>query len=143
MDYPVDVAILISYFILIGGLLLRIHSPLKQCLQNEQFGSSLFIFGAFVSFLFTWYYMISYFAHSYNASDHVTRSEPVSLNSISHWLHNVSLFDDAWRTVSNGNIQWLWSQQICTFTAGVWTPFLAIEGKTLHVVFCCCCNIIY
>ncbi|KAI7859974.1 hypothetical protein BDC45DRAFT_530426 [Circinella umbellata] len=135
MDYPVDVAILISYFVLIGSLLLRIQLPLAQCLQSKQFGSTLFIVGAFVSFLFTWYYMFSYFVHSYNESDRVATNEPVSLNSISHWLHNVSLFDDAWRTVSNGNIQWLWSQQICMFTVGVWTPFLAIEGARRRIPY--------
>ncbi|KAI9266833.1 hypothetical protein BDA99DRAFT_536240 [Phascolomyces articulosus] len=135
MDYPVDVAILISYFVLIGGLFLRIRSPLQQCFQSKQFGSTIFIVGALGSFLFTWYYMIKYFIHSYNESDQIAPNEPVTLNSISHWLHNVSLFDDAWRTVSSGNIQWLWSQQICMFTVGVWTPFLAVEGARRRIPY--------
>ncbi|KAI9497366.1 hypothetical protein BDB00DRAFT_756736 [Zychaea mexicana] len=133
VDYPVDVGILVSYFVLIGGLLWRIRSPLQQCIQSKQFGATVFFVGALGSFLCTWFYMISYFVHSYK--EHDTSNTPVSLNTISHWLHNVSLFDDAWRTVSLGNLQWLWSHQLCLFTVGVWTPFLAVEGARRKIPY--------
>ncbi|CAO3696477.1 unnamed protein product [Umbelopsis ramanniana] len=58
-----------------------------------------------------------------------------NVNSISHWLHNVSLFDDAWRTVSVGAVQWLWSHQLCAFTVSVWTPFLALEAQRRNIPF--------
>ncbi|KAI8051404.1 uncharacterized protein B0P05DRAFT_562621 [Gilbertella persicaria] len=54
---------------------------------------------------------------------------PLSLDSISYWLHDVSLFDSAWRQVSVGHWQWLWSHQLCSLTVSVWTPILAIEGN--------------
>ncbi|KAI8146142.1 hypothetical protein BJV82DRAFT_665943 [Fennellomyces sp. T-0311] len=134
MDYPVDVGILVSYFVLIGGLLWRIHGPLQQCFRSKQSGTAIFIAGAFGAFLCTWYYMIKYFVHSYNEWDNDS-SVPASLNRISHWLHSVSLFDDAWRTVSSGSLPWLWSHQLCSFTVGVWTPFLAIEGARRRIPY--------
>lgn len=61
--------------------------------------------------------------------------DAVSVNSISHWLHDVSLFDSAWRKVSVGVWPWLWSHQLCTLTVSVWTPILAIEGSRRQIPY--------
>ncbi|KAG2199986.1 hypothetical protein INT47_000336, partial [Mucor saturninus] len=57
------------------------------------------------------------------------------LNSISYWLHDVSLFDSAWRQVCVGAWQWLWSHQLCSLTVAVWTPILAIEGSRRRIPY--------
>lgn len=128
MDYPVDVGILASYFGFIALLLWRISPTLAQAFQHKQYaGTLIFGVGALLSLLATWTYMLKYFQHSYNEWQAETR-ESFSLNAVSHWLHSVSLFDDAWRTVSLGDWPWLFSHRLCLFTVGTWTPFLALEG---------------
>ncbi|KAI7906741.1 uncharacterized protein BX663DRAFT_483433 [Cokeromyces recurvatus] len=57
------------------------------------------------------------------------------INSISHWLNDVSLFDSAWRKVSVGVWPWLWSHQLCSLTVSVWTPLLAIEGTRRNIPY--------
>ena len=47
---------------------------------------------------------------------------------VASWLYNTSLFEEAWYIVCSHPFNWWWSEQLCTFTAGVWTAFIAIEG---------------
>lgn len=130
MDYPGDVAILASYFVLIAVLIWRIKPLLTRSYYTKTRGVKTLFGLAMVSFIATWTYMIRYFEHSYRewSSTAGANGELSFVNSISHWLHDVSLFDDAWRTVSQGGWPWLWSHQLCLFTVIVWTPFLVIEG---------------
>lgn len=77
--------------------------------------------------------MFKFFVFSYNEWKSVAEykynvQEFSLINSISYWLHDVSLFDSAWRQVCVGSWQWLWSHQLCSLTVAVWTPILAIEG---------------
>jgi hypothetical protein len=130
VEYPIAVSILISYFVLILALLWRVRSQLSKTMSSSTFGISLFHLLAFLSFLATWTYMIKFFTFSYREWKAATEfTKPVSLNSISYWLHDVSLFDSAWRQVCVGVWQWLWSHQLCSLTVSVWTPILAIEGN--------------
>lgn len=138
ITYPVDIAILASYFALIFALLACILPSLLEAHKSSTRSSSLFLALAAISLLATWTYMFKYFQHSYSEWSAIATVIPETmLDAISHWLHNVSLFDDAWRTVSVGAVQWLWSHQLCAFTVSVWTPFLAIEGKTFYFLPTC------
>lgn len=127
VDYPVDLAILGSYFVFIFGLVGLLGPTIGRAARDSKQGTWTFLVLTAVALASTWTFMLKYFVHSYRE---IMGDEDASLNSVSHWLHSVSLFVDAWRTVSVGAWQWLWSHQICTFTVAVWTPFLAIEGDT-------------
>ncbi|KAJ7653248.1 hypothetical protein DFH06DRAFT_529755 [Mycena polygramma] len=52
---------------------------------------------------------------------------------MSRWLLNTSLFEQAWASVCFGAVNWWWSQQLCLFTVGTWTIFLATEGRRHQV----------
>lgn len=57
------------------------------------------------------------------------------IDHIANWLVDTSLFEQAWATVCSGPLNWWWSEQLCLFTAGAWTVFLAIEGAIqIHFV---------
>jgi hypothetical protein len=134
ITYPVDIIILASYFALIFGLLACIIPSIARARNAPSQTPLLFLIFAALSLLTTWIYMFKYFHHSYSQWLSTANVVPESLlDSISHWLHNVSLFDDAWRTVSVGAIQWLWSHQLCAFTVSVWTPFIALEGINSNI----------
>jgi hypothetical protein len=130
ITYPEDIVILASYFALIFALLACILPSITKARNVSSRLPLLFLLFASLSLLSTWTFMFKYFHCSYSQwlakTDIITES---LLDSISHWLHSVSLFDDAWRTVSVGAVQWLWSHQLCAFTVSVWTPFLALEGN--------------
>lgn len=133
VEYPFQVSILASYFILILALLWRISPQLKQCVHNVTPEIGLFLGLAVVSFIATWTYMFKFFAFSYSewrdvAGYRYGLEGMGFLNAISYWLNDVSLFDSAWRQVCVGAWQWLWSHQLCSLTVAVWTPILAIEG---------------
>ncbi|KAI9312871.1 hypothetical protein BX666DRAFT_1865489 [Dichotomocladium elegans] len=135
IDYPVDVGILASYFGLIGLMGWLIAQPVSRAFGTfRQLGSTIFGVGALLSFIATWTYMFKFFQYSYNEY-HAEKPTPLSLNSISHWLHHVSLFDNAWATVMRGVWPWLWSHRLCLFTVGTWTPFLAIEGSRRRIPY--------
>ncbi|KAJ6551669.1 hypothetical protein B0H19DRAFT_1211271 [Mycena capillaripes] len=55
------------------------------------------------------------------------------LKRMSEWLLDTSLFEQAWASVCFGKVNWWWSQQLCLFTVGAWTIFLATEGRRHHV----------
>ncbi|KAI8096757.1 uncharacterized protein BX664DRAFT_291854 [Halteromyces radiatus] len=139
-EYPVDLAILGSYFALIGILVWRISPQLIQSFQQPGVATTCwlgrmgFLGLAGASFMATWTFMFAYFAHSYLLwKSYYGVVQSFSLNLMSQWLHGVQLFDDAWRTVCTGNWAWLWSIQLCTFTVSVWTPIIAIEGYRRRV----------
>ncbi|KAL7309949.1 hypothetical protein PS15m_010764 [Mucor circinelloides] len=136
VEYPATLAILASYFVLIFALLWRVKDQLAKTLSDCNPGIMLFILLSSVSLLSTWTYMFKFFAHSYREWKQIIGFElPLSLNSMSYWLKDVSLFDSAWRQVCVGVWQWLWSHQICTLTVSVWTPILAIEGSRRRIPY--------
>lgn len=53
------------------------------------------------------------------------------LTQIASWLHDTSLFEQAWYIVCFHPLNWFWSEQLCLFTVGAWTIFLATEGMPL------------
>ena len=58
-------------------------------------------------------------------------SKPIAqglLHRLGSWLHGTSLFEEAWAFVCVHPINWWWSEQLCLFTAGAWTVFIAVEG---------------
>lgn len=136
VEHPIAVSILASYFVLIFALVWRIRTELSITLSNASSKVYVFIFLAVISFLATWTYMFKFFIFSYNEwKINTLSSEPLSLNTISLWLKNTSLFDSAWRQVSLGVWQWLWSHQLCSLTVTVWTPILAIEGTRRKIPY--------
>ncbi|OBZ88829.1 hypothetical protein A0J61_03121 [Choanephora cucurbitarum] len=99
-------------------------------------GTGIFFLLALISLAATWTYMFQFFFYSYRQwKATASYGLPVSLDSISLWLHDTSLFDSAWRQVSVGDWQWLWSHQLCSLTVSVWTPILAIEGHRRQIPF--------
>ncbi|KAI9472021.1 MAG: hypothetical protein EXX96DRAFT_611304 [Benjaminiella poitrasii] len=137
IDYPLAVSILLSYFIFIFALLWTIKDDLKKAIVKMNLGVFVFLILAVISFIATWTYMIKFFIISYREWS-LTVDQPSSLsflNSISFWLHDVSLFDSAWRKVSVGVWPWLWSHQLCSLTVSVWTPLLAIEGTRRNIPY--------
>jgi hypothetical protein len=58
------------------------------------------------------------------------------LSRLTSWLVGTGLFEQAWAAVSFDRMNWWWSEQLCLFTVGAWTTFLATEGashpKSLH-----------
>lgn len=54
------------------------------------------------------------------------------LYRVANWLVHTALFEQAWYAVCFGPSawSWWWSQQLCLFTAGAWTIFLVLEGKS-------------
>jgi len=54
---------------------------------------------------------------------------------ITSWLVNTALFEDAWARVCKGLLNWWWSEQLCLFTVGPWTMFLAMEGSRKRIKF--------
>ncbi|ORZ18518.1 hypothetical protein BCR42DRAFT_411062 [Absidia repens] len=140
-DYPLDLAILASYFVLIGSLTWRIYPQLQLTLQQQpsdkQYSLTnrfLFMGLASASFIATWTFMFAYFVYSYSSwKAYYGVDASFSFNLMSHWLHGVTLFDDAWRTVCTGEWAWAWSIELCTFTVAVWTPIIAIEGSRRRI----------
>ncbi|KAI8643082.1 hypothetical protein BD408DRAFT_415554 [Parasitella parasitica] len=136
VEHPFTVAILASYFALIFVLVWRVKRELQMVYYFNHPGVILFALLSLISLLSTWTYMFKFFAHSYQEWKQLARYEqPLSLNSMSYWLKDVSLFDSAWRKVCVGAWQWLWSHQICTLTVSVWTPILAIEGTRRRIPY--------
>lgn len=59
---------------------------------------------------------------------------------VGSWLWNTSLFEEAWAIVCRHPMNWWWSEQLCLFTAGPWTIFVAIEGWFLFVLLNTSCD---
>ncbi|KAJ3524846.1 hypothetical protein NMY22_g10831 [Coprinellus aureogranulatus] len=87
------------------------------------------------SFAHTWYYMFKYMTSSFHfyISNHSELASDASVVQMASWLRDTSLFEEAWYAVCAGKLNWLWSEQLCLFTVGVWTVMLWVEG-TKHGV---------
>ncbi|KAI8072918.1 hypothetical protein BC940DRAFT_291927 [Gongronella butleri] len=139
VDHPFAVCILASYFVLIALLVWRIVPVLTRPQGGKSACFYLFLLLATGALGATWYYMFRYFEYSFWRWTLLTTGKEngdlpsATLNSVSHWLYDTSLFDEAWRSVCQGEWAWLWSVQICSFTVAVWMPLMAIEGSRRHI----------
>jgi hypothetical protein len=52
----------------------------------------------------------------------------VFLERLTDWLKGTELFEQAWKIVCAGPVNWWWSEQLCLFTVGAWTVFLSAQG---------------
>ncbi|KAF8502611.1 hypothetical protein F5888DRAFT_1665492 [Russula emetica] len=86
---------------------------------------------ALVSFVFTWYYMISFLWWSFVDYEQSVpgRSSGSTLVRVANWLKDTALFEQAWTIVCDGPLRWWWSEQLCLFTVGFWTVFLLTTGR--------------
>ncbi|KAF7303690.1 hypothetical protein MIND_00598400 [Mycena indigotica] len=129
-------SVFISYFAIIGALFALISRDLARRVQKPV-SDRLYMFGGLTvcSFAHTWFYMFKFMAWSFRdfeASNIVHPDTPIIVR-ISRWLLNTSLFEQAWARVCFGKVNWWWSQQLCLYTVGGWTVFLAIEGQRHHI----------
>ncbi|KAJ6460962.1 hypothetical protein C8R45DRAFT_1028785 [Mycena sanguinolenta] len=128
-------AVFCSYFSIIVGLFLLIFRNLPP--SATRWGSKAYVFVALTvaSFAHTWFYMFGFMSWSFTNYEQ-SKSTPSTGNLIermSKWLLDTSLFEQAWASVCFGKVNWWWSQQLCLFTVGAWTIFLAIEGRRHQV----------
>ncbi|KAJ7702541.1 hypothetical protein B0H16DRAFT_1831974, partial [Mycena metata] len=134
----IAVGVFCSYFSVIAGLFLLIAQSLS-C-QNCGGRAYVFIALAVTSFVHTWFCKspIAFGDWSftdYEQSARATISTGLTVEKMSQWLLNTSLFEQAWAHVCFGKVNWWWSQQLCLFTVGAWTIFLSVEGQRHHIKF--------
>jgi len=124
--------VFISYFLVIGALfwiILR-SLPLPHPSTNK-LKAWAFVGLTLGSLVHTWFHMFKFIAWSFG--DYEAASPPDAdaalINRLTSWLLQTSLFKQAWAAVIFGPVNWWWSEQLCLYTAGAWTVFLATEGN--------------
>jgi len=142
LHHVVALGIFSTYFIVILALFSLILTKLWSLRAPLKLKKSLFILRvtAFIgltigSLTHTWFYMIKYMIWSFTNYE-LRLSKPVAqdlLYRLGSWLHETSLFKEAWVFVCVHPVNWWWSEQLCLFTAGVWTVFIAVEGKRYNI----------
>ncbi|KIM40478.1 hypothetical protein M413DRAFT_445929 [Hebeloma cylindrosporum] len=123
-------AIIVLFFLIISNL-----SSSSKTSSNGHLKPALFVVLTIGSLCHTWFYMFKYMEWSFNNYESSLRAT-VSHDFISRvgsWLWNTSLFEEAWATVCRHPMNWWWSEQLCLFTAGAWTIFIAVEGKRYNI----------
>ncbi|KAF9533760.1 hypothetical protein CPB83DRAFT_782282 [Crepidotus variabilis] len=125
------------YFLIIAALFIFITKDL-QSLASVSSSSIVtrlvFVALTVASFAHTWFYMFYYMAWSFaDYGKGLQLNSPDSLTHVASWLHDTSLFEQAWALVCFNPQNWWWSEQLCLFTAGTWTIFLVVEGKRYGV----------
>jgi hypothetical protein len=114
---------LTGYFLLILGLHALLPSTALPFSAPKSSRQSIFhILGA-LSLGVTWYFMILFMRDSY-LDYYKPLSPAVSISSLSSWLQETQLFEQAWQIVCETPGRWWWSSQLCTYTAGIWTVFI-------------------
>lgn len=111
---------------------------------------------AVISLASTWYYMISFLRHSYEAylerchltsyplppapppfdlgrPDLLVPALHLRIVRISQWLASLSLFKEAWMEVIKDAPSWWWSSEICIITVGAWALFLRHEAERVRI----------
>ncbi|KAJ7449296.1 hypothetical protein FB451DRAFT_1288047 [Mycena latifolia] len=128
-----------SYFSIIAGLFFLISRTLLTRASTVNSKAYVFIALALAPFGHTWFYMFKFMGWSFTVYEHSTGGPSAEsltvIERMSSWLLNTSLFEQAWASVCFGDVNWWWSQQLCLFTVGAWTIFLAIEGRRHQVKF--------
>lgn len=123
---------LIGYFVLIAGLISLLIPALFTYRTLSPFTTSSLLHTALgvTATFFTWRHMLQYM--SWSKQEAATRAG-VEAVSIAQWLEATSLFQEAWLQVCKTTTAWWWSEQLCAWTVGPLTIFMAIEGVILHV----------
>ncbi|CUA71394.1 hypothetical protein RSOLAG22IIIB_04609 [Rhizoctonia solani] len=128
-----------SYFLLILSLFAIILGSLRRRISNiGHVPPSAYVFGALMvgSFYHTWYYMIKFLLWSFHDFEsHHPNVESSALDRLTQWLMGTDLFEQAWRRVCEGPLNWWWSEQLCILTVGVWTTFLFTQGSQRRIPF--------
>ncbi|KAG9079906.1 hypothetical protein FS749_008189 [Ceratobasidium sp. UAMH 11750] len=128
--------IFVSYFAIILALFGLILHSLRQLALKPKPRAQLFLGLAFGSLCHTWFYMINFLLwsfHNFEARHPLpARGESVS-NRMTNWLMGSELFEQAWRRVCEGPMNWWWSEQLCILTVGVWTTFLFVQGSRRRI----------
>ncbi|KAK7688340.1 hypothetical protein QCA50_008712 [Cerrena zonata] len=132
-------AIFISYFSLILGLFALIYHSLPTPTKSVKNGTRnyrAYAFGLLTigSFAHTWFYMFKFLSWSF--VDYESRNIAPSASFLPRlvaWLKDTQLFEQAWAAVCEHPLNWWWSEQLCIFTVGAWTLFLAIQGRNHSV----------
>jgi len=138
LHHVVALGIFSTYFIVILALfslilenLWFLRAPLKLTKSwITILRATAFIGLTIASSTHTWFYMIKYMIWSFTNYELGLVSKPVTqdlLHRLGSWLHETSLFEEAWAFVCVHPVNWWWSEQLCLFTAGVWTIFIAVE----------------
>jgi len=132
----VALAIFSSYFLIILGLFTIILRSLRKNITRNVGNPQTLLYAvlALFSFAHTWYYMFKFLSwsfHNYERSAHVLEQQ--LLQRVINWLMNTELFEQAWYAVCQHTANWWWSEQLCIFTVGAWTIFLATEGWIYQV----------
>lgn len=126
------IGIFASYFLFIIALFVLLFGNLKllwsTASTNARKHASIFLALALASFAHTWFYMFKFMHSSFLPYKNL--DQPL-IDRISNWLANTRLFEQAWYAVCfPTNANWWWSEQLCLFTVGSWTLFLAAQGET-------------
>ncbi|EDR06360.1 uncharacterized protein LACBIDRAFT_294714 [Laccaria bicolor S238N-H82] len=124
-----------SYFLVIFGLFWLIYQSLPPPSPKQpKLKIAAFTALTIASLTHTWFYMFEYISWSFVKfeSQNLHKGDIV-IERISSWLLNTSLFEEAWASVCVGPLNWWWSEQLCLFTVGAWTVFLATKGPQHHV----------
>ncbi|KAJ7094448.1 hypothetical protein B0H15DRAFT_829629 [Mycena belliarum] len=124
----VALSVFCSYFSIIAGLLVVIWRSLPLRAQSVDSRAYVFVALALASFAHTWFYMFGFMAWSFADYERAKNLPEGLLERLSRWLLDTSLFEQAWASVCFGEVNWWWSQQLCLFTVGTWTIFMATEG---------------
>ncbi|KAF8899897.1 hypothetical protein CPB84DRAFT_1847461 [Gymnopilus junonius] len=138
LQQTLSLGVFSSYFLAIIFLLSLISRSIyvSKTFSSANNGKALIFFGLTVaSFTHTWFYMFRYMAWSFANYEHSLQATQTqdTLHRVASWLHGTSLFEEAWSTVCFHPLNWWWSEQLCTYTTGVWTVFIAIEGKRHNI----------
>ncbi|KAJ7248231.1 hypothetical protein B0H12DRAFT_1053123 [Mycena haematopus] len=130
-------AVFCSYFSVIGSLFLLIFRKLPRSATRPGSSAYVFVALAVASFTHTWFYMFSFMAWSFTDYEQSTSASYTGnlIERMSKWLLDTSLFEQAWASVCFGKVNWWWSQQLCLYTVGAWTIFIATEGRRHQVKF--------
>ncbi|KAF8968093.1 hypothetical protein BDZ97DRAFT_1655459 [Flammula alnicola] len=134
-QHVASLSIFSAYFCTIFGLLLLIIYTLSTSkASSNALKSWIFVGLTLGSFAHTWFYMFKYMEWSFSNYERLQNPKSQDLiYRVASWLYDTSLFEEAWALVCFQPMNWWWSEQLCLFTVGAWTVFIAIEG-TRHKV---------
>lgn len=128
-------AILASYMVTAVALavccirVIRGHPP--RASRPSAVSFTVFTTLSILSLATTWSYMFAYFRWSY-LDWAASSSPPVDANQLrlGEWLHDTSLFKQAWFSALETPARAWWTLQIFGFCA-IWSVMLSVQGKSL------------
>ncbi|KAI9262083.1 hypothetical protein BY458DRAFT_515394 [Sporodiniella umbellata] len=129
IDYKLPLAKFCGYFLLLPVLLWKIGPQIQKSYRQNTVESRVLLGLSCVAFVSTWSYFGQFLVSNYTAwSNSKGFHWEFSINAVSHWLYSTDLLEIYGKESSVDSLQWVWTHQLNTFVATVWTPFLAIEG---------------